>query len=160
MQILVLTRARITQVVALVVAIVAVLGGFGIVHWSVAQGGMVSAEASSGLILILALQQHFNPKTAEEPVAVAGSISAFSGSTFALLVGFELVHWSQEQVGLVLGLVAVIITLSTSWAARRAVTPMAQQRKAVKAAHRQGMAAAQRKMSDGSALPGAPGGGA
>lgn len=122
MGLLVLTRARIAQVVALVVAVVAVLGGFGIVHWSVAQGGMASAEASSFLILVLALQQHFRPNTAEEPVAVAGSISAFSGSTFALLVGFELVHWSPEQVGFVLGLVAVIITLSTSWAARSVVT--------------------------------------
>jgi len=122
MGIFVLTRARIAQVVALVVAIVAVLAGFELVHWSVAQSGMVSVEASSFLILVLALQQHFKPNTAEEPVYVAGSISAFSGSTFALLVGFEIVHWSEEQVGLVLGLVAVIITLSTSWAARSEVT--------------------------------------
>lgn len=122
MGLFVLTRARITQTVAVVVAVVAVLTGFDIVHWSVAQAGMVSAEASSFLIFGLALQQHFKPDTAEEPVAVAGSISAFSSSTFALLVGFELVHWSQEQVGLVLGLVAVIITLSGSWAARAVVT--------------------------------------
>lgn len=119
---LVLTKARIAQVVIVVAAVVAVLAGFDIVHWSAAQSALVGAEASSGLILILAVQQHFHAGTAEEPVAVAGSITAFSSSTFALLVGFQIVHWSDEQIALVLGLVVAIVTLAGSWAARAEVT--------------------------------------
>lgn len=156
MGILVLTRARIAQVVTLVAAVVAVLAGFDIVHWSPAQSTMVATEASSFLIVIMAIEQHFRPGTPGEPVAIAGSISAFSSSTFAFLVGFEIVDWTPEQVGLVLGLVAVVITLVTTWAARANATPVTEAKAAVASAHRQGMAAAQRKMSDGTGLPGAP----
>lgn len=122
MGILVLTRARIAQVLALVTAIVAVLIAFDIVDWTTGQGVLVGALASSVLVLILAIQQHFRPNTAEEPVAIAGSVTATASSTVALLVGFQIVHWSDQQIGVALGLVAVLVTLVGSWAAREAVT--------------------------------------
>jgi dolichol kinase len=57
-------------------------------------------------------------------VAIAGSVTAFTSSTAALLVGFEVVDWTPTQIGLLLGLVATLTTLIGSWAARDAVTPV------------------------------------
>lgn len=117
-----LTRARIAQTVILVTALTAALVGFDIVNWSDAQAALVATETSTGLVLIMALVAHYKPGTKAEPVAVAGSVTAFTTSTAALLVGFEVVMWTAAQVGLLLGLVAVIVTTVGSWAARDQVT--------------------------------------
>ncbi|HEX6472816.1 MAG TPA: hypothetical protein VF069_27250 [Streptosporangiaceae bacterium] len=53
-----------------------------------------------------------------EPVAFQGCVQA----TLAALAGFGLVHWSTEQVGLVLGLVAAFLAFFT----RAKVSPTAQ----------------------------------
>jgi type IV secretory pathway TrbD component len=52
-----------------------------------------------------------------EPVAFQGCVQA----TLAALAGFGLVHWSSEQVGLVLGLVAALLAFFT----RAKVSPTA-----------------------------------
>lgn len=155
-QFFVLTRARIAQVVVLVGAVTGALVGFGMVHWSNAQAGLVATETSTGLVLVMALVVHFRPGVPSEPVAVAGSVTAFVTSSCALLVGFEVVEWTPAQVGLLLGLVATVVTLVGSWSARAVVTSPETLQAAVSSAHRQGMGAAARKMSDGSSLPGAP----
>jgi type IV secretory pathway TrbD component len=52
-----------------------------------------------------------------EPVAT----QAFIQATLAVLVGFGIVNWSNEQIGLTLGLVAAFLALVT----RAQVTPHA-----------------------------------
>jgi hypothetical protein len=51
-----------------------------------------------------------------EPVAFQGCVQA----TLAALAGFGIIHWSSEQVGLMLGLIAAFLALFT----RAWVTPM------------------------------------
>lgn len=118
----VLTRARIAQIVVLVGAITAVLVGFDIVDWSDAQAALVATEVSTALVLTMALIVHFRPNTKAEPVAVAGSATAFATSTAAFLVGFDVVDWTPAQISLLLGLVAVVVATVGSWAARDQVT--------------------------------------
>lgn len=119
----VLTRARIAQIVVLVAAICAVLIGFNIVQMTDVQVGLIGAETSTGLILVLAVVVHYKPNTSAEPVYVGASITGFATATTALLVGFDVVDWTPHQVALLLTLVAVILTTVGGWAVRDKVTP-------------------------------------
>ena len=41
-----------------------------------------------------------------EPVALGAALTSFATALIALLVGFEIVDWTAEQIGLVLGVVS------------------------------------------------------
>ena len=41
-----------------------------------------------------------------EPVALGAALTSFATALIALLVGFEIVDWTPEQIGLVLGVVS------------------------------------------------------
>lgn len=62
--------------------------------------------------------------TKTEPVALAGAVSAVGVALDGALNGFEIVHWTQVQNGLVLALFASVIGLVTA-VARSRVTPVA-----------------------------------
>ncbi len=57
-----------------------------------------------------------------EPVAWSGALVAFVTAVLALLIGFEVVDWTQEQVGLILGALTAAIALGTALV-RSKVTP-------------------------------------
>ena len=42
----------------------------------------------------------------KEPVAIGAALTSFATALIALLVGFEIVDWTPEQIGLVLGVVS------------------------------------------------------
>lgn len=103
-------------------AVIAVLVGFEIVHWSVAQVGLVGAATASGLALLGSLWAHFRGGTSQEPVAIGTSITAFAPTMIGTLVGFHVITWTDEQIGLVmslltLGIAAVVgkLTRSAVW---------------------------------------------
>lgn len=58
-----------------------------------------------------------------EPVVLGGLLIGLVQALLAVLVGFEVVHWTTEQIGLVMALVLAIIALVTFWQRSR-VTPV------------------------------------
>lgn len=62
--------------------------------------------------------------TKTEPVAIAGAIAALGPAIDGALVGFEVVHWTAAQQGLVLTLFTSVVALVTA-VARSRVTPVA-----------------------------------
>jgi hypothetical protein len=118
----ILNKTRIALVVAVVVAVVALLNAFTIVHWDNGRSIVVSGFASAVLVLLMSIQQHFMPGTAEEPVAIAQSINAVVISAVALIVTFQIFIWSPQQQGVIFTLTAVVLALFGGWGARAAVT--------------------------------------
>jgi len=59
-----------------------------------------------------------------EPVAIGGAIGTLASAIIAVLVGFGIVVWTVEQVGLALALVSALI-LVTTVIVRGKVTPVA-----------------------------------
>jgi len=59
-----------------------------------------------------------------EPVAIGGAISTLAAAIIAVLVGFGIVVWTAEQVGLALALVSALI-LVTTVIVRGKVSPVA-----------------------------------
>jgi hypothetical protein len=102
--------------------VVALLNGFDVIHTTEAQSLLVTAEASSVLVLAMAITQHFRPGTAEEPVAVGVSVIAFATSTTGIMVGFNWFSLSQQQAGLLITLTTVLVAMFAGWGAREAVT--------------------------------------
>src|SRR5689334_21809964 len=119
---MVLTKARIGLIVAVVTAVVVVLQAFDIFEISDAQAALVAAEVSSFLVLVATVMAHFKPGTKQEFVGIAGGVTAFSTATVASLQGLEVVHWTPNQVAAVLGCVVVVVSLWTNWQARDEVT--------------------------------------
>lgn len=122
MNFFVLNKARIALVVGVVIAVVALLNAFSIVHWDNGRSIVVSGFTSSVLVLVMAIEQHFRPGTAEEPVAVAQSINAAVVSAVGVIVTFQIFNWTDQQQGVIFTLTAVILALFTGWGARAAVT--------------------------------------
>ena len=54
----------------------------------------------------------------KEPVAIGAALTSFATALIALLVGFEIVDWTPEQIGLVLGVVSVPPCSSGRWSGR------------------------------------------
>lgn len=62
--------------------------------------------------------------TKTEPVALAGAVTGVGLALNSALVGFEIVHWTGAQQGLVLALFTSVVALVTA-VARSRVTPVA-----------------------------------
>lgn len=61
----------------------------------------------------------------EEPVRFWAAITGLIVAVFAALVGFDVVSWSQDQIGLILGVLAAVGVLFQFFFVRNEVTPMA-----------------------------------
>lgn len=91
--------------VALVNAVVLAIAGAGLVSWTLAQQGLVNAEATAGAALVLSLYFHFKPKTKEERVAVGTSVVALAATSCGLLSGFHVWALTDAQNGLIVAVV-------------------------------------------------------
>jgi hypothetical protein len=58
-----------------------------------------------------------------EPVAFAGLLTALVTAIIALLIGFEIVNWTEVQVGLILGVWSAVMAIVT-FLVRGQVTPI------------------------------------
>ena len=59
----------------------------------------------------------------KEPVALTGALTGIVNAVIAVLVGFTIVHWTPEQIALVVGLWNSIISLVFVFVIRNKVTP-------------------------------------
>jgi uncharacterized membrane protein required for colicin V production len=63
-----------------------------------------------------------------EPVRFWGAITGVVIAVFACLVGFEVVSWTDKQIGLILGVLTSIGVLFQFFFVREQVTPVANPR--------------------------------
>jgi 2-methylisocitrate lyase-like PEP mutase family enzyme len=59
-----------------------------------------------------------------EPVLSVAGIVAVLQALIALLLGFNVIHWTADQVGLVLGAAGAVLTMAAALFARSRVTPV------------------------------------
>ena len=103
-------------------AVLGLLTSFDIVHWTSAQTTLVATEAAAFWALASAVTAHFWPQTKKQPVAVAGTITAFVSATLSLGVGFAWWQLTQPQNASLLGLVTAIVAVASTLLARIGTT--------------------------------------
>lgn len=60
----------------------------------------------------------------EEPVRFWSAVTGLVAAVFALLVGFEVVNWTSEQIALIMGVLAAVGVLFQFFFVRNKVTPV------------------------------------
>jgi len=76
--------ALLAGLTALTGAVIGLITSFNAVHWTSAQTTLVAAEVAAFWALAGALTAHLWPQTKKQPVAVAGTVTAFVSCTLAL----------------------------------------------------------------------------
>lgn len=106
---------------ALGAAVISLLTTLAVVHWTAAQTTLVSAETAAVIALVSALVAHFWPGTKQEPVAVAGSFTAFVTATITLGTGFAWWDISTAQASALVAVVSATLGLGSALIARSQV---------------------------------------
>jgi len=114
--------ALLTGLTALTGAVIGLITSFNTVHWTSAQTTLVVTEVAAFWALVSAVTAHFWPQTKEQPVAVAGTVTAFVSATLAVGIGFAWWQLSQSQNASLIGLVTSIVAVASTLAARSTVT--------------------------------------
>jgi hypothetical protein len=114
-------KSVIGAVAALAASIISLLTTFNAVHWTPTQTSLVSAETAAVVALFVALIAHFWPGTAQEPVAVAASFTAFVLATLTLGTGFLWWSLSKEQIAALVAVLSTAIGLGAALIARSSV---------------------------------------
>jgi peptidoglycan/LPS O-acetylase OafA/YrhL len=109
---------------ALTVAAIGLITSFNTVHWTSAQTTLVVAEAAACWALAGAVTAHLWPQTKKQPVAVAGTLTAFVAATLALGIGFAWWQLTQAQNASLISLVTAIVAVASALAARSKVEPV------------------------------------
>ena len=91
-------------------------------HWTSAQTTLAATEVAAFWALAGAVTAHLWPQTKKQPVAVAGTITAFVSATLSLGIGFALWHLTQSQNASLIGLITAIVAVVSALAARSTVT--------------------------------------
>jgi hypothetical protein len=107
---------------ALTGAVIGLITSFNIVHWTSAETTLVATEVAAFWALVSAVTAHLWPDTKEQPVAVAGTVTAFVSATLALGIGFAWWQLSQSQNASLIGLITTIVAVASTLAARSTVT--------------------------------------
>jgi hypothetical protein len=97
--------ALLAGLTALTGAVIGLITSFNAVHWTSAQTTLVAAEVAAFWALAGALTAHLWPQTKKQPVAVAGTVTAFVSATLSLI-----------------SLVTAIVAVASGLAARSTVT--------------------------------------
>ena len=114
--------ALLTGLTALTGAVIGLITSFDAVHWTSAQTTLVATEVAAFWALAGAVTAHLWPQTKQQPVAVAGTVTAFVSSTLALGIGFAWWQLTQSQNASLISLVTAIVAVASALAARSAVT--------------------------------------
>jgi hypothetical protein len=107
---------------ALTGAVIGLMTSFTTVHWTSAQTTLVATEAAAFWALASAVTAHLWPQTKKQPVAVAGTVTAFVAATLSLGIGFTWWQLTQSQNASLISLVTAIVAVATALAARSTVT--------------------------------------
>jgi hypothetical protein len=102
-------------------AVIGLLTSFNAVHWTSAQTTLVAAEAAAFWALASAVTAHLWPLTKKQPVAVAGTVTAFVAATLSLAIGFAWWQLTQSQNASLISLVTAIVAVVSALAARNTV---------------------------------------
>lgn len=103
-------------------AVVTLLASLGSIHWSDAQTATVYLVANTGSAVVLALYFHLSPGTKKQPVAIAGSFTAFATAAAGLVAAFQWVHLTDAQLAVVGTTITAIVSLVVTMFARDQVT--------------------------------------
>jgi hypothetical protein len=117
--------ALLAGLTALTGIVIVLQASFNVVHWTTAQTTLVATEAAVFWALAGAVTAHLWPQTKKQPVAVAGTVTAFVSSTLCLGIGFAWWQLTQEQNASLISLVTAIVAVASALAARSTVTPSA-----------------------------------
>ena len=103
-------------------AVIGLMTSFNAVHWTSAQATLVAAEVAAFWALASAVTAYLWPQTKKQPVAVAGTVTAFVSATLSLGIGFAWWQLTQPQNASLISLVTAIAAVVSALAARRKVT--------------------------------------
>src|SRR6201989_3015515 len=103
-------------------AVIGLITSFNAVHWTSAQTTLVAAEVAAFWALAGALTAHLWPQTKKQPVAVAGTVTAFVSATLSVGIGFAWWQLTQPQNASLISLVTAIVAVASALAARSTVT--------------------------------------
>jgi hypothetical protein len=106
---------------ALTGAVIALMTSFNAVHWTSAQTTLVATEVAAFWALAGAITAHLWPQTKKQPVAVAGTVTAFVSSTLSLGIGFAWWQLTQPQNASLISLVTAIVAVAAALVARSTV---------------------------------------
>ena len=106
---------------ALTAAVIGLITSFNAVHWTSAQTTLVATEAAALWALAGAVTADQWPQTKKQPVAVAGTVTAFVSTTLSLGIGFAWWQLTQAQNASLISLVTAIVAMVSALAARSTV---------------------------------------
>ena len=107
---------------ALTGAVIGLMTSFTAVHWTSAQTTLVATEVAAFWALAAAVTAHLWPQTKKQPVAVAGTVTAFVAATLSLGIGFAWWQLTQSQNASLISLVTAIVAVASALVARSTVT--------------------------------------
>ena len=102
-------------------AVIGLMTSFNAVHWTSAQTTLAAAEVAAFWALAGAVTAHLWPQTKKQPVAVAGTVTAFVSATLSLGIGFAWWQLTQSQNASLISLVTAIVAVVSALAARSTV---------------------------------------
>lgn len=107
-------------------AVVGILTSFEVVHWTAAQTTLVTTEAAAFWAFVTAVVAHFWPNTKQQPVAIAGTVTALVSATLSTGGGFAWWQLTEAQNASLVSLVTTIIAVCSALIARTSVTAKEQ----------------------------------
>ena len=113
--------ALLTGLTALTGAVIGLMTSFNAVHWTSAQTTLAATEIAAFWALAGAVTAHLWPQTKKQPVAVAGTVTAFVSATLSLGIGFAWWQLTQSQNASLIGLVTSVVAVASALAARNTV---------------------------------------
>jgi hypothetical protein len=102
-------------------AVTGLITSFNAVHWTSAQTTLVATEVAAFWALASAITAHLWPQTKKQPVAVAGTVTAFVSATLSLGIGFAWWQLTLSQNASLIGLVTAIVAVFSALVARSTV---------------------------------------
>ena len=102
-------------------AVAGLITSFNAVHWTSAQTTLVATEVAAFWALASAITAHLWPQTKKQPVAVAGTVTAFVSATLSLGIGFAWWQLTLSQNASLIGLVTAIVAVFSALVARSTV---------------------------------------
>jgi hypothetical protein len=99
-------------------AVIGLMTSFNAVHWTPAQTTLVATEVAAFWALATAVTAQLWPQTKRQPVAVAGTVTAFVSATLSLGIGFAWWQLTPSQNASLIGLVTAIVAVVSALAAR------------------------------------------
>jgi Novel STAND NTPase 1 len=113
--------ALLAALTVLTEAVIFLLASFNVVYWVLAETTLVVIEAAAFWALVGAVTAHLWPGAKAQPVAIAGTVTAFVSSTLSLGMGFYWWQLTQVQNASLIGLVTAIVAVTSALAARSTV---------------------------------------